>query len=1339
MKQRASFLRALTLLIFTLYSFATYAQSDRIYVYGTVKDERSSKKLTDVKVILVEDGNTKTTYVTTLNGKFELDLDFDHDYDIRFVKDGYVAKFININTKNVPDENKVGGFGFDLDMSLFEEIDGINFDILKKPIGKASFVPAAGELGFDFEYTRSIQAEIARLKRELEKRYKEEEERLRREQEEAERQRKILEQFDQLVIQGDQEYANAAYMNAVFKYSDALDLYNQNSSFITGGQIVEQKLAKAKAALEEQQKQAELEQNYKKLISEADDLVAQEKWQEAKNKYESALALKPQEAYPQQQINSLNRKLEDLKKQKELEENYKKLVAEGDQLFQGEKFTEAIAKYEGALKLKPQESYPANQINAAQAALSKLEEQRKIQEQYDNLIASADNSFNNKKYEDAIGLYTEALKLKSQEAYPKDQIEKARAALQQLEDQAKLNEKYDKFVQAGDKAFGSEQFEEAIAQFTSASELKPEEQYPKEQIAAAKKAIADRKAQEELNKKYNDLIVDGDANIKAEKYNEAIASYTEALKVKPNEQYPKDQIAAAKEAIAQKEAQQAAEEKYNALIASADQKFGEQNYQAAITDYSAALAIKGNEQYPSEQIAKAEKALADAKAKDENYQKLITQADVEFNQAKFEQAIASYEKALGIKPNEQYPKDQITKAKAELEAIKQQEKLDDAYQNALAAADKSFGDEKYQEAIANYNKALGIKPDEQYPKDQIALANGKIKEAQEKQALLNQYQEIIAAADQAFTAKEYNAAIAKYQEALQLNPNEQYPKDQIGKAQAALDALEKQKEQEALYNKLVAEGDEAMGNKAYDNAIAKFQEALGIKPNETYPKDKIAEANKLKAEAQKAQELEANYQKLIAQADTEFKGKRYNEAINTYNNALGIKPNEQYPKDQIKKAEAALDELAKRQELEQEYQGLISEADGFFDDKKYSEAISKYEAAMQLKPQEQYPKQQIEKANEALDAIARAKERTEKYNQLIVAADQKFDNGSFEEAVADYQKALQIKPDEQYPKDQIAAAQKEIEAKLAAKELEQQYATLLQKGDVKLDSNRFDEAISNYQKALTLKPGEKYPKDQIAAAQKAKVVFEKQQELRKQYQGFISEGDANMKKEKYQQAIANYQDALTLIPGEQYPKDQIAKAKKALEDIKLAYEEAVKAGDSKMQADDWENAIKDYEKALTIYPNEQYPKDQIAKANILIEKSKEPKVVAFQDITKFGEVNKDSIKAEAAKELAAKEKEAPKEEVNPEPKVMYKTTSTGDENDFRKLLGDNYPEGITREKYKDVGKDIFRIIYVEGGFGDELLRIVARFGTFYFKNGSSISSQEYNSFLDKIGASASNN
>src|SRR5690606_31012471 len=97
----------------------------------------------------------------------------------------------------------------------------------------------------------------------------------------------------------------------------------------------------------------------------------------------------------------------------------------------------------------------------------------------------------------------------------------------------------------------------------------------------------------------------------------------------------------------------------------------------------------------------------------------------------------------------------------------------------------------------------------------------------------------------------------------------------------------------------IAAGDAAFNSSSWDQAIARYNEASTIKPEEQYPKDQLAAIEAKKAEeADKAEqerlaaELQAKYDAAIAAADAAFNGDQLDEAEAKYNEAIDLKPEE---------------------------------------------------------------------------------------------------------------------------------------------------------------------------------------------------------------------------------------------------------------------------------------------------------------------------------------------------------------------------------------------------------------------------------------------------------------
>jgi formylglycine-generating enzyme required for sulfatase activity len=117
---------------------------------------------------------------------------------------------------------------------------------------------------------------------------------------------------------------------------------------------------------------------------------------------------------------------------------------------------------------------------------------------------------------------------------------------------------------------------------------------------------------------------------------------------------------------------------------------------------------------------------------------------------------------------------------------------------------------------------------------------------------------------------------------------------------------------------------------------------------------------------QDEQNKKANEEKFyitLEKADSAFKGKLFANAILLYKNALLIK-DVPYVQEQIQKAQQIIDQerMAKEQEqkaIEKAYREIIVKADSAVKEKKYDVAVELFQSALDIKKEEQYPKDQI--------------------------------------------------------------------------------------------------------------------------------------------------------------------------------------------------------------------------------------------------------------------------------------------------------------------------------------------------------------------------------------------
>ncbi|KJS06269.1 MAG: hypothetical protein VR77_05565, partial [Flavobacteriales bacterium BRH_c54] len=248
------------------------------------------------------------------------------------------------------------------------------------------------------------------------------------------------------------------------------------------------------------------------------------------------------------------------------------------------------------------------------------------------------------------------------------------------------------------------------------------EQLKKDHEQKRKEQEAARKAKE---KEYATVIASADKLFNAKKYVEAKPLYEQAAKLLPSETYPQfqlgliaDELAAANEANA----------RYTTAIERADAAFKERNWEKAKMEYNAAISYKPNEAYPQNKIKEIDDIIKNKEKTDKEYNDLITSGDAYMINKDYEKAKIDFQKAAALKDFEAYPKTKLKEIEAVLAEIAKKEAEEKAkqekYNAAIAAADKALAAKEYDAAKGKYNEALGVKPDEQYPKTKLTEIEG---------------------------------------------------------------------------------------------------------------------------------------------------------------------------------------------------------------------------------------------------------------------------------------------------------------------------------------------------------------------------------------------------------------------------------------------------------------------------------------------------------------------------------------------------------------------------------------------------------------------------------------
>lgn len=228
-------------------------------------------------------------------------------------------------------------------------------------------------------------------------------------------------------------------------------------------------------------------------------------------------------------------------------------------------------------------------------------------------------------------------------------------------------------------------------------------------------------------------------------------------------------------------------------------------------------------------------AIAQSKKQRKQYDQLITSADSAFNLKNYTFAKDKYKKASSVLTKEQYPKERLSECDKRINTQTAE------YKKIIHLADSCFDKENWSAAKNYYLQAVNVKPHDQYANDQSKNCNFKIVAAA---ALEARYQETLKRADSCYKIKSWSCAKANYDAALKMKPEETYP---AKKSEECANMMVPGTTQ-VRYNLLIEQADQQFDSGSYVAAKNKYEEALAIKPDSNYAKERIELCNKKIAE-----------------------------------------------------------------------------------------------------------------------------------------------------------------------------------------------------------------------------------------------------------------------------------------------------------------------------------------------------------------------------------------------------------------------------------------------------------------------------------------------------------
>ncbi len=388
----------------------------------------------------------------------------------------------------------------------------------------------------------------------------------------------------------------------------------------------------------------------------------------------------------------------------------------------------------------------------------------------------------------------------------------------------------------------------------------------------------------------------------------------------------------------------------------------------------------------------------------------------------------------------------------------------------------------------------------------------------------------------------------------------------------------------------IHEAEKSLSSGFYDRASTHATAALELKPQDE-------KALQLQSEIKYQKQLAiTKFDPLYASAQFAFNKRDYTEALSIINEALKILPEHRGAQEFYN---TCAEILAYQQELAKMYSTIIQRADKAYAQGNTSEAIQLYRQALDVNPDEEYPKTQIRNIELA---ATDAKAKLDQYKNFVAMGDAAFNAAQWEQAALSYAQALTLKPGDKY----AAAKKKDADLRWAnEKRLENNFRLLISQGDSLAESGQWELAINAFTKASQLKPYESYPKERLAYLNNNLRILKENQ---KKFDEHLLLAQQNFKKSRYDLAHHNIKDALAIFPDE--PRalnllNRIKQSEKEQETLYARYASFIHAGDSLMALKEWQMAINSYSEALLFVKDDNYARQKIAEAKGFLSQKEE--------------------------------------------------------------------------------------------------------------------------------------
>jgi len=420
----------------------------------------------------------------------------------------------------------------------------------------------------------------------------------------------------------------------------------------------------------------------------------------------------------------------------------------------------------------------------------------------------------------------------------------------------------------GGTSFLGQHFEEAVAAYSSAAKLFPEDADAKQKLADAQTALVQQRQKKlDEDKAHADivqLVKNGQAALEEKKYAAALEFFKLAIEKDPSLSEAKQGVINAQAALDRSQLDQKKIDEYTQAMLSGKAALKAGRYADAIRDFLNAQRSVPNDEIAMQFQREAEKqldAVTDRAEKMKEFQRLMDQANAALRAKNYDDAQKIFERALRLYPNDAAALQGVESAQKSLKSAKVEYAM---WMNRGVAASQAG---RFEDAVFAYREATRALPGDETASKALRLA---------ELALDNQnaYRRAMEQGDLAMAAKQYPNAIVAYNDALRVAPGDAVALRSLRDAQSFFegDAVRRKD-----FERKALAGLQFLKAQKYSDAVTELKAALKIMP-------KHPDADTVRRQIRYAEAMDKGV--------TALNARRFSDAITNFQAALDVYPDD---------------------------------------------------------------------------------------------------------------------------------------------------------------------------------------------------------------------------------------------------------------------------------------------------------------------------------------------------------------------------------------------------------------------------------------------------------------